>query len=202
MFAKLSGLLDSVGTNHAVIDVGGVGYLVHLAGRTLAGLPAIGAPISLTIETQVREDAIQLYGFTDARERDWFRLLQTVQGVGARVALNLLSALHIEELERAIALQERAQLTRADGVGQRLAERIMVELKGKLPAWSDLSRAAPGKAAPGPGPSVTRDAISALIKLGYRQAEALAAIGRAEAGLGAEPPLEALIKASLRELAP
>ena len=139
MIGKLTGIVDSIAADHAVIDVGGVGYLVHCPSSTLARLSA-GATATLAIETKVSEEAIRLYGFLSSRDRDWFRLLQTVQGVGARVALSILSALRTAEIERAIVLGDKAALGRAQGVGPKLATRILAELKDKvtgLPASAD-----------------------------------------------------------------
>lgn len=204
MIRKLSGLLDSVGPDHLVLDVGGVGYLVHASARLLRNLPPPGARLSLTVETVVREDAINLYGFEAVTEREWFGLLQSVQGVGAKVALALLGTLGIDEIAGAIAARDTAMLTRAPGVGRKLAERITTELKDKIPAEAALAGNAARASANGANaaPPLSRDAISALINLGYRPAEAQAAIGRASSNLGGEVPLEALIRAGLKELAP
>ncbi len=202
MIAKLSGLLDSVGVDHLVLDVGGVGYLVHCSSRMLQGLPAPGARLSFTVETVVRDDAILLYGFEDLAMRDWFRLLQTVQGVGAKVALAMLSTFRADELAHNIAVQDWTSLTRAAGVGRKLGERIVTELRDKVPAEAAFTTV-PGKggAAIVVGASA-RDAISALVHLGYRPSEAQTAIGRAANRVGAEAPVEALIRAGLKELAP
>jgi Holliday junction DNA helicase RuvA len=205
MIAKLRGTVDQVGEDWAVIDVNGVGYLVSCPGRTLAGLVA-GKPATLAIETQVREDRIQLFGFLDAGERDWFRLLQTVQGVGGRVALAILSAHAPEQLVQVIASGDRAAMTRADGVGPKLAARILTELKEKaggiaLGALAQQPAAAAGgkKGAPAvPNPSV--DAVSALVNLGYGRAEAFGAIASVSQLLGEGASLDALIKAGLKEL--
>ncbi|MEM7026119.1 MAG: Holliday junction branch migration protein RuvA, partial [Pseudomonadota bacterium] len=132
MIARLRGLLDSRGDDHLVIDVSGVGYLVQCSGRTLSGLPGVGQAIDLHIETQVRAESIMLYGFVDAIERSWFRVLQQVQGVGARVALGVLSVLTPEQLARAVASHDKAALTQAAGVGPRLAARIVSELKERI----------------------------------------------------------------------
>ncbi|RME63240.1 MAG: Holliday junction branch migration protein RuvA, partial [Alphaproteobacteria bacterium] len=131
MIAKLSGLLDSVGADWAIVDVGGVGYLVYCSAKTLAGLPAPGARVALAIETHVREDHIHLYGFSGMRELAWFRMLQGVQGVGARVALAILSVLGPDQLGVAIAAQDAKAVARASGVGPKLAARIVNELKDK-----------------------------------------------------------------------
>lgn len=201
MIARLRGRLDTLEEGHAVIDVSGVGYLVACSPRTLAALPRPGEPVDLLIETQVRDDSITLYGFPTAAERRWFRLLQTVQGVGARVALGILSVLGPDELARAVAAQDKAALARASGVGPRLAGRIASELKDRL---SEL----PGPAiAPFPGIAARTlsgpadDAVSALVNLGYGRSDAHAAVARAAAALGDGAPIEALIRTGLHELA-
>jgi len=199
MIAKLTGKLDSVGRDHAVVDVGGVGYLLRCSARTLAALPAPGGAVSLAVETLVREDAIELVGFPGAAERDWFRLLMTVQGVGAKVALALLSALPPDDLARAIALGDRAQLTRAEGVGPKLASRLANELKEKV-AGMDLPASVAAAAAAVPVAGAGAEALSALLNLGYRRAEAIAALEGAQRRLGGEATVENLIRAGLREL--
>jgi Holliday junction DNA helicase RuvA len=200
MIAKLRGAVDAVGDDWTVIDVGGVGYLVSCPGRTLSGL-AVGRPAELFVETQVREDRIQLFGFLDAAEREWFRLLQTVQGVGGRVALAILSALAPDQLVRVIASADRAALTRADGVGPKLATRVLAELKDKAGgiALGQLAKAHAGDAARAPS-SVNLDAVSALVNLGYGRSEAFGAIASASKALGERASIDALIKAGLREL--
>jgi Holliday junction DNA helicase RuvA len=200
VIARLRGTLDTLGEDHAVIDVGGVGYLVACPTRTLAALPRPGEAVDLLIETQVRDDSITLYGFGSGAERSWFRLLQTVQGVGARVALAILSVLGPDELARAVAAQDKAALARASGVGPRLAGRIATELHGRL---TEL----PGPLGPSPGPAVASlggpagDAVSALVHLGYGRSEAHAAVAKAAAALGAAAPLDALVRTCLQELA-
>jgi holliday junction DNA helicase RuvA len=201
VIARLRGTLDALDEGHAVIDVGGVGYLVACPTRTLAALPRPGEAVDLLIETQVRDDSITLYGFRSGAERSWFRLLQTVQGVGARVALGILSVLGPDELARAVAAQDKAALARASGVGPRLAGRIASELKDRL---SEL----PGPVgAPSPGPAATTlggpadDAVSVLVNLGYGRSDAHAAVAKAAATLGEAAPLEALIRTGLQELA-
>ena len=196
MIAKLTGLLDSFGADHAVIDVRGVGYLVSASTRTLSVLGAIGGEVALHIETQVSEDAIRLIGFATVEERDWFRLLTSVQGVGARVALGILSALTGDELHRAIASGDKAMVTRAQGVGSKLALRIVTELKDK----------AGGVVLGGPAPvlaagSHAADAASALTGLGFRPAEASAAVAKAEAELGPGATLDALVRVALKKSA-
>lgn len=198
MIAKLRGLLDSIEDGRIVVDIQGVGYLVQCSNRTIAGLPRVGESVSLLIETVVKEDDIRLFGFESAEEREWFRLLQTVQAVGARVALAIMATMSITELAEAIMAQDRASLTRAPGVGPRLADRILSELKNKVPALD----AAPGAVqAAIPGRGAQGDAISALVNLGYRRAEALGAISSASKSLGDEAPIDALITAGLKELA-
>ncbi len=202
MIAKLTGKLDFAGRDHVVIDVGGVGYLVRCPGRTLSALPPAGETVSLAIETLVREDAIDLYGFAEAAERDWFRLLMTVQGVGAKVALALLSALNPADLAAAIAAEDKTALTRADGVGPKLATRLAMELKDKVGTMT-LGRAlasAPTVVAPAGGDAAAADAVSALVNLGYRRPEAAGAVERAMKKLGKGARVEALIPAGLKEL--
>jgi Holliday junction DNA helicase RuvA len=197
MIGKLSGLVDSVAEDHAILDVGGVGYLVQCPVSTLAKLSA-GAPASLMIETKVSEDAIKLYGFHTAEEREWFRLLQTVQNVGARVALNVLSALTPRALERALALSDKAAIGKAQGVGPKLALRIVTELKDKAPAMmlrGHGDETMPTAVAPR-GPEA--DAVAALVKLGYQQGQAAEMVARAANDLGAAAPVDALIRESLR----
>ncbi|MFQ5971649.1 MAG: Holliday junction branch migration protein RuvA [Alphaproteobacteria bacterium] len=200
MIAKLNGLVDELGDDHVVIDVGGVGYLVYCSARTLAAMPARGQAVSLQVETHVREDHIHLYGFLHAAERQWFKLLTTVQGVGSRVGLAILSVLSADSLAQALAAQDKAALTRAEGVGPRLATRIVAELKEKagIPAL--------GVAARGDSPAmveadqVTGDAISALVNLGYGHTEAFSAVMRVSHRDGAPASVEALIPAALKEL--
>ena len=201
MIARLRGNLDALEEGHAVIDVGGVGYLVACSPRTLAALPRPGEPVDLLIETQVRDDSITLYGFPTAAERRWFRILQTVQGVGARVALGILAVLGPDELARAVAAQDKAALARASGVGPRLAGRIASELKDRL---SELPGPV-GVVFPGT-PAMTLggpadDAVSALVNLGYGRSDAHAAVAKAAAALGDGAPIEALIRTGLQELA-
>ncbi len=202
MIAKLAGIVDSVGEDGAVIDVGGVGYLTFCSTRTIGRLPPAGSPARLLIETHVREDHIHLYGFIDAAERDWFRLLMTVQGVGARLALSILSAVTPEQLALAIFAQDRTVPARADGVGPKLAARIVNELKDKvggLAPATPLSAPAALAASPGDGPAA--EAISALLNLGYRRAEAFGAVAAATQRLGPAAAIDALIRAGLQELA-
>jgi Holliday junction DNA helicase RuvA len=202
MIAKLTGILDHIGPDGAVIDVGGVGYLCFCSGRTLGQLPSPGGAARLLVETHVREDHIHLYGFIDAAERDWFRLLTTVQGVGARLALAILSVVAPGELTLTIVSQDKAMLARADGVGPKLAARIVNELKDKV---GGLALAATNAAAPAPSAAVdagpTGDAVSALVNLGYRRAEAVGAVAAASRRLGDGAKIDALIRAGLQELA-
>ncbi len=197
MIGKLSGRIDSILGAHVIVDVGGVGYVVMCSARTLRAIGAVGEAASLRIETHVREDAINLYGFADTLEQDWFRLLTTVQGVGARVALAILGTVSPEQLMQAIATQDKTALTQADGVGPKLALRLVTELKDKTPAFM-ASPARLASAAPLP-PSLAGDALSALLNLGYRRAEAFAAVSAA-ATRDPEAKLDALIRASLVEL--
>jgi Holliday junction DNA helicase RuvA len=203
VIGKLTGTLDSVSGDAALIDVNGVGYVVHAASRTLARLGPNGGPVSLLIETHVREDAINLYGFWDATERDWFRLLTTVQGVGAKVALAILGILAPDDLSLAIAAQDKAIVSRAPGVGPKLAQRIVSELKDKAGNIALGSGAvAPAVAVNGSKSSggAAEDAISALVNLGYRRAEAYGAVAKAARDLGERASLDALIRAGLKEL--
>lgn len=202
MIAMLTGRVESVGTEGAVLDVGGVGYLVFASARTFDRMPSNGETIRLMIETHVREDHIHLYGFMDTAERDWFRLLTTVQGVGARVALAVLSVLAPDELAHAIAAQDRAQITRADGVGPKLATRVISELKDKVGglALARAVAASPAEGQNGDG-RTANDAISALVNLGYQRAEAFGAVAQVTRRLGPEATVEALIRDGLKELA-
>ena len=199
MIAKLRGVLDSIGDGWAVVDVGGVGYLAYCSSGTLAELPAPGQTVSLTVETVVRADHIHLYGFSSEQERAWFRLLQTVQSVGARLALAILGALPAQELAHCIAAQDRAGMARAPGVGPKLAARILAELRDKVPAQPG----APGASAAGASPAGASgaDAVAALVNLGYRPSEAQGAVAEAARKLDGAAPVEALIRAGLKELA-
>jgi Holliday junction DNA helicase RuvA len=199
MIGKLSGIVDSIQDDHCILDVNGVGYLVHCPSSTLSRL-AVGSPASLMIETKVSEDAIRLYGFSGAEEREWFRLLQSVQNVGARVALNVLSALSSRELQRALALSDKAAIGKANGVGPKLALRIVTELKDKAPSMMlrgvDDEGFTPIALVPR-GPEA--DAVAALVKLGYSPSQAAEAIARTARDLG-EVPVDALIRESLRAM--
>jgi holliday junction DNA helicase RuvA len=203
MIGKLKGVVDSVDEESLILDVSGVGYLVSASARTLRALPSVGEAAELLIETHVREDAIRLYGFLDAQEREWFRLLQSVQGVGAKVALGILGALSGDALSAAIAKQDRAMMARAPGVGPKLAARLVLELKDKAPAALGPADFAGAQAANERAPKLTRaaeDAILALVGLGYAQSQAAAAVARISAALGQEAETAALVRAGLREL--
>jgi Holliday junction DNA helicase RuvA len=200
MIGKLTGIVDVLAEDHVILDVNGVGYLVHCPTSTLSKL-IVGATASLTIEMKVSEDAIRLYGFSTADEREWFRLLQNVQNVGARVALNVLSALSSRELERAIALGDKAAVGRAQGIGPKLATRIVTELKDKAPAMMLRGHADDGTAIAAIAPrGPEADAVAALVKLGYSQTQAAEAIARAARELGEHAPLDSLIRESLRAM--
>jgi Holliday junction DNA helicase RuvA len=203
MIGKLKGTLDSYGEDYIIVDVHGVGYMVHCSARTLQSLPAQGEAVSLAIETHVREDQIRLFGFTSELEREWFRLLQTVQGVGTKVALAILSTLKPNDLASAIALRDKAAITRAPGVGPKVGERIVTELKDKAPKYADLDPAVvhlAGSIDEKRAPKPVADAVSALVNLGYGQPQAAAAVAAAarEAGEGAE--VKTLIRLGLKEL--
>ncbi|MFN3351451.1 Holliday junction branch migration protein RuvA [Pseudorhodoplanes sp.] len=203
MIGKLKGVIDSYGEDYVIVDVHGVGYQVHCSARTLQSLPAAGEPATLSIETHVREDQIRLFGFASDLEREWFRLLQTVQGVGAKVALAVLSTLRPSELANAIALRDKAAIARTPGVGAKVAERIVTELKDRTPALSDIDPAVVRLSADvdeNRAPQPVRDAVSALVNLGYGQPQAAAAIASAarEAGEGADTAK--LIRFGLKEL--
>jgi len=198
MIALLTGRVEALEDGRCVLDVNGVGYLVQASSRTLAALPQPHTADRLLIETHVREDAIQLFGFADSAERDWFRLLTTVQGVGPRVALSVLSALSPRELISAIAAGDRASLTRAPGVGARLAVRLLTELREKAGAMPS----SPGISLPaGQQAGLAEDALSALVNLGYRRPEVMPAVARVVERLGETAGLDAVIRESLRELA-
>jgi Holliday junction DNA helicase RuvA len=204
MIGKLKGMIESYGEDTVIVDVNGVGYEVHCSARTLQELPGIGQPATLSIETHVREDQIRLFGFVTEIEREWFRLLQTVQGVGVKVALAVLGTLKPAELASAIAMRDKAMVARTPGVGAKVAERIVTELKDKAPAYTNidpalvrLSGALDDKRAPAP----VTDAVSALVNLGYAQAQAAAAIAVATRNAGEGAEATTLIRLGLRELA-
>ena len=203
MIGKLKGMVDSFGDDHVLIDCGGVCYEAFCSGRTLQALPRVGEATVVFIETIVREDMIRLYGFSSEAEKAWFNLLSTVQGVGARVALSILSVLSPAELSSAIALQDKAMIGRANGVGPKLALRLVTELKGKVPAGGAIDAGTLGlQAALGEGIAATNitDAVSALTNLGYSSAQASAALARIVAREGDGVPTEKLIRLGLREL--
>ncbi len=208
MIARLKGVLEATRSDSLILDVNGVGYLVYCASNFMGRLPSLGSPLSLHIETQVREDAITLFGFEQEMEREWFRLLTTVQGVGARLALAILGALGVEGVSRAAALQDKQAFARTPGVGPKLAGRIANDLKDKAPAFgaAALRQAlTPTNEAVGDSfQQALSDALSALLNLGYKEPDAMAALGRARHGLGATVAPEALvaelIRNGLREL--
>ena len=202
MIGKLTGSVDDVSADSAILDVAGVGYTVFASSRTLAKLAEAGSPVSLFVETHVREDHIHLYGFLERVERDWFRLLTTVQGVGARTALAILDVLSTSELATAIAAQDKAAVGRASGVGPKLAGRIVAELKDKAGgiAPGPAALQAVGDAVPAVENLAFADAVSALVNLGYRRSEAYSAIARAAGSLGGEAKTDQLIRAGLKEL--
>lgn len=204
MIGKLKGVIDAYGEDFVILDVHGVGYVVHCSSRTLQKLPPVGEAAVLSIETHVREDMIRLFGFRSDAEREWFRLLQSVQGVGAKVALGILSVLEPGQLATAIATNDKASISRGPGVGPKLAARIAAELKDKVPAFTPidpalarLSDAVEDRSAPQP----VSDAVSALVNLGYPQPQASAAIAAALRSAGDAAEAKTLIRLGLRELA-
>jgi Holliday junction DNA helicase RuvA len=204
MIGKLKGIVDSYGEDYIILDVNGVGYQVHCSVRTLQAMPGTGEPATLSIETYVREDQIKLFGFASDLEREWFRLLQTVQGVGAKVAMSVLGTLRVSELASAIAMRDRGMVARSPGVGAKVAERIVTELKDRVPAFANidpavvhLAGALDEKRAPRP----VADAVSALINLGYGQPQAAAAIAAAARNAGEGADTATLIRQGLKELA-
>jgi len=198
MIARLTGALAESTADHAVIDVAGVGYLVQASSRTLSALGPIGGAVMLFTEMQVREDAITLFGFGSAGERDWFRLLTSVQGVGGRVALAILSVLSPDEISRAVAAGDKAMVARANGVGPKLALRIVNELKDKVGA---VPIGPAGSVATAPAGGAAADALSALANLGFRPGEANAAVAAAQEDLGEGATLDALVRLALRKAA-
>ena len=198
MIGKLTGTVDTLAEDHAILDVGGVGYLVSCPASTLSKL-AVGTAISLTIETRVTDETIRLYGFSSAEEREWFRLLQTVQNVGARVALSVLSTLSARELERALALGDKAVMGRAPGVGPKLALRIVTELKDKAPAMMLRGHGEDNVAIPLAPRGPEADAVAALVKLGYSQSHAAESVARAVRDLGSVT-VDVMIRESLRAM--
>jgi Holliday junction DNA helicase RuvA len=204
MIGKLKGIVDSFGEDFVILDVSGVGYIAHCSARTLQRMPKVGEPAELSIETHVREDMIRLYGFRSDAEREWFRLLQTVQGVGARVALGVLSVMEPEALAGAIATGDKSAISRAPGVGPPLAARLTAELKDKAPAFSPLDPALvalTGAVEAGAQAGPVADAVSALVNLGYPQVQAATAIAAALKEAGPDAEARVLIRLGLRELA-
>ena len=204
MIGKLKGIIDSYGEDAVILDVNGVGYLVHCSARTLQELPRAGEAATLSIETHVREDQIRLFGFTTDLEREWFKLLQTVQGVGTKVALAVLGTLKPADLASAIAMRDKAMVARTPGVGPKVAERIVTELKDKAPAYTSVDPAVvrlTGEVEERRAPQPVLDAISALINLGYGQPQAAAAVAAANRAAGEGADAADLIRRGLKELA-
>ncbi len=204
MIGKLRGVIDSYGEDWVILDVGGVGYVVFCSTSTLAALPPAGEAATLAIETYVREDQIRLFGFSTDLEREWFRLLQTVQGIGTRVALAILSTLRASDLATAIALGDRAAIARAPGVGPKVAQRVVTELRDKAPPFTDIApdvARLQGDLGDRRAPAPVSDAVSALVNLGYGQAQASAAVAAALREAGSEAETAKLIRLGLRELA-
>jgi holliday junction DNA helicase RuvA len=201
MIGKLKGIVDSRGEDFVILDVQGVGYIVHCSGRTLQKLPKPGEASTLAIETQMREDSLRLFGFISETERDWFRLLQSVQGVGAKVALAIQTVLDVADLASAIACQDKAALARAPGVGPKLAARIASELKDKAAASGMAGAAARLAELDGGKPAAAQDALSALVNLGYGRPQAAAAVAASVVALGEGAPASELILRGLKELA-
>lgn len=214
MFAKLTGVIDTIQNNSVVLDVNGVGYLVAASSRTLGRIGGSGDRTALLIETVIREDAINLFGFADAEEKEWFNLLCTVQGVGAKAALAILAVVSPEELPTVIAAEDKAVINRADGIGPKLATRIVTELKekaGKMMighAATTTARSAGGhepaalKTGANPSMAANSDAVSALVNLGYGRAEAFSVVTKISRNLetGGEDNVQMLIRESLKEL--
>jgi Holliday junction DNA helicase RuvA len=204
MIGKLKGVIDSYSEDSVIVDVGGVGYVVHCSVRTLQTLPGTGEPVVLSIETHVREDQIRLFGFLSDVEREWFRLLQTVQGVGTKVALSVLGTLKPADLANAVAMRDKATIARSPGVGPKVAERIVTELKDKAPAYTSVDPAIvrlTGEVEERRAPQPVLDAISALINLGYGQPQAAAAVAAANRAAGEGADAADLIRRGLKELA-
>lgn len=199
MIASLTGVLETLAEDFAVVDVSGVGYLVFCSGRTLANLPQPGEPVRFVVETHVREDHINLYGFAEASERDWFRLLISVQGVGAKVALAILSAIGSEELIQAVVAQDKTVVSRANGVGPKLAGRIVLELKDKVGGLVPSGLSASVRGTPSSGDE-SEDAISALVNLGFQRTDAFGAVARAAEKIGEKAGVDDLIRVGLQEL--
>jgi len=203
MIGRLRGLVVAQGEDWLILEAGGVGYEVYCSSRVLAALSGHEGELVLSIETHVREDQIRLYGFANEAERQWFRLLQSVQGVGARVALSILGTLAPQDIANAIALQDKATVSRAPHVGPKLAVRIVTELKDKAPVVALASVALPAKGVkgePGAAPSANAEAISALVNLGYQQIQASIAVAAGSRELGPGATTAELIRRSLKEL--
>lgn len=207
MISKLTGTIDSFESNHVVLDVNGVGYQVFASARTLSRIGQKGDPAGLLIDTHVREDHIHLYGFADAQEQRWFRLLTSVQGVGAKVGMAILGAIPAEQLSIAIAAQDKAVITQADGVGPKLAVRILTELKDKVGKMDTSATFTPAgikhKDDPKSDGRVQHDAVSALVNLGYQRSEAFMAVAQAaqKANDNDRTNLQNLIRLALKEIA-
>ena len=204
MIGKLKGVIDGYGEDFVIVDVGGVGYVAHCSARTLQALPGSGEPVVLSIETHVREDQIRLFGFLSDVEREWFRLLQTVQGVGTKVALSVLGTLKPADLANAVAMRDKAAIARSPGVGPKVAERIVTELKDKAPGYTSVDPAVvrlTGEVEEKRAPQPVLDAISALVNLGYGQPQAAAAIAAASRAAGDGAETTTLIRLGLKELA-
>ncbi|MGB3023085.1 MAG: Holliday junction branch migration protein RuvA [Methyloceanibacter sp.] len=203
MIGKLTGRVEEIGHGAVIVDVNGVGYEVTVGARTLSRLPPIGDTVSLSIDTHMRDDSIRLYGFATEHERAWFRALQTVQGVGAKVALAVLGTLELDDLANAVALQDKSPVGRAPGVGPKVAARIVAELKDRMPTLAPAIRPGGGIATVAvlPDAAHARDAVSALTNLGYAHAQAAAAISLAVGKVGREARAEELIRLGLKELA-
>jgi holliday junction DNA helicase RuvA len=203
MIGKLKGRIESTGPDWVMVDVGGVCYFVSCSSNTLRVLPGLGEAAEVFTDMLVSQDNIRLVGFATVLEKEWFKLLQSVQGVGARVALAILSVLSAGELASAIALQDKAMIGRANGVGKKLAERIVLELKDKAPAYTaaDIGLTAVAAELAAPKPTAVTDAVSALVNLGYGQSQAAMAVSAALRKGGDDQPTEKLIRAALKELA-
>ncbi len=201
MIGKLTGIIDSISDKQIILDVQGVGYLVSCSAYTLRLARPPESPLALWIETIVRENDINLYGFAQETERNWFRLLTTVQGVGAKAALSILSVLSPESLSDAIATQDKAPITAADGIGPKIATRIITELKDKV-AHFGMATTASLKAVPTQDNNLMEDVVSALLHLGYRRMEAFAAASAARSHLGEKAKIDDLIRTALAELSP
>lgn len=203
MIGKLKGIIDEIEDDHIILDVQNVGYIVFVSNRTLATLGSVGEPVTLFIETHVREDFIRLYGFTSKLDQEWFKILQNVQGVGAKVALAVLATLSASELANAIALRDNAMISRAPGVGKKVAERMITELQGKAPAFSTIGHenlTMIEDASRTNAPSAVGDALSALTNLGYSREQAANAIATALKQAGEDAESTVLIRHGLKEL--